>query len=350
MADLPVPQLLGALSVADAPRLQVARGLLRRASGHSQGTLLGIDPHRRRRDSTRQRRRHRQDDAASPTKVAQTFFVLEADTAQPVCCTTGTSARTVSQAPPAWLELVRALLQPDTAGVLGLADAAPCTQARLEQVHQHPQGDLLVPMPLQPAVRTQLALLPPACCRRRWAGFATATLPCQLTNAHPPPFFPFVPRLGEPPADWTFQAFRATADDDAADALTRDSPKRWHIEEFCNANQALGWHRAGTHTLNRRSGHRTMARLAQTVIHQLRSRLGEPASTWEASHLAHDVFLGLDGDVRVAHNPIIVTSDNAPNVEHLRKHDEPLPEKLRAEHGDPRLPWLYDFELDFRFR
>ena len=87
-----------------------------------------------------------------------------------------------------------------------------------------------------------------------------------------------------------------------------------------------------------------MALLAQTVIHQLRSRLGEPASTWEARHLAHDFFLGLDGDVRVAHNTSIVTYYNAPNVEHLRTHYEHLPEKLRAEHVDPRIPWLYDFE------
>ena len=93
-----------------------------------------------------------------------------------------------------------------------------------------------------------------------------------------------------------------------------------------------------------------MALLAQTVIHQLRARLGDPVSTWDASHLAHAFFLGRDGDVRVAHNTIIVTYYNAPNVEHLRTHYEHLPEKLRAEHVDPRIPWLYDFELDFRFR
>ena len=350
VADLPVHQLLGALSVADAQRLQVALGLLRRASGHSQGTLLVIDPHRIRSDSKRQMRRHRKDDASSPTKVAQPFFVLDAETAQPVCFTTGTSARTVSQAPPALLELARAMLQPDTAGVLVLADAEHFTQALLDQVHQNTKFDLLVPMPRQPAVRKQLALIPPECFIRRWAGFATAKLPCQCTNAHTPPFFQCVQRLGEHPDAWTFKAFLATADDDEADALTRDSPKRWHIEEFFNANQALGWNRAGTHNLNIRYGHMTMALLAQAVIHQLRSRLGEPASTWEASHLAHDFFLGLDGDVRGAHNTIIVTYDNAPNVEHLRKHYEHLPEKLRAEQVDPRIPWLYDFELDFRFR
>jgi hypothetical protein len=51
-----------------------------------------------------------------------------------------------------------------------------------------------------------------------------------------------VQRLGEQPDDWTFTACLATADDDEADALTRDAPKRWHLEELFNANHARGWH------------------------------------------------------------------------------------------------------------
>lgn len=350
VADLPVHQLLGALSVEDAQRLQVALGLLRRTSEHYQGKLLVIDPHRIRSYSKRQMRRHRKDDASGPTKVAQTFFVIDAVTGQPVCFTTGTSARTVSQATPELLELAKNILQPDKSSMLVLADAEHFTQELLDQVHQNTKFDLLVPMPMQPAVRKQLASIPPESFMRRWAGFATAKLPFQLTNSQSNPFFQFVQRLGEQANDWTFKAFLTTADYDEADALTLDYPKRWHIEEFFNANQALGWKRAGTQNLNIRYGHMTMALIAQTVIHQLRSRLGEPVSTWEAGHLAHDLFLGLDGDVRVSNNTIIVTYYNAPNVEQLREHYQNLPEKLRAEHIDPRIPWLYDYELDFRFR
>jgi hypothetical protein len=295
-------------------------------------------------------RRHRKDDASGPTKVAQTFFALDADTGQPVCFTTGTSARTVSQATPELLDLAKDILQPDKSSVLVLADAEHFTQELLDQVHQNTKFDLLVPMPMQPALRKQLASIPPECFRRRWAGFATTKLPFQLTNAQTNPFFQFVQRLGEQASDCTFKAFLATADYDEADALTLDYPKRWHIEEFFNANQALGWDRAGTQNLNIRYGHMTMALIAQTVIHQLRSRLGEPVATWEASHLAHDLFLGLDGDVRVSDNTIVVTYYNAPNVEQLREHYQHLPEKLRAEHIDPCIPWLYGYELDFRFR
>ena len=41
---------------------------------------------------------------------------------------------------------------------------------------------------------------------------------------------------------------------------------------------------------------------------------------------------------------------NAPNVEQLRKHYEDLPERLAAEQIGASIPWLYGYELDFRFR
>lgn len=71
----------------------------------------------------------------------------------------------------------------------------------------------------------------------------------------------------------------------------------------------------------------TMALMAQTVVHQLRSRLGEPMAGWDARHLAQSCFQGLDGDMRVTDDTIIVTSYDAPNVERLREHDEHLPEQ-----------------------
>src|SRR5439155_27293928 len=121
-------------------------------------------------------------------------FVLDADTAQPVCCTTGPAARTVSPATPALRALARAMLQPAQSGVLVLADAEHCTQARLAQVHPNTTFARLVPMPMPPAGRQHLALVPPACCMRRWAGCATAQRPCPLPNAHTHPCLPCVQR------------------------------------------------------------------------------------------------------------------------------------------------------------
>ena len=132
--------------------------------------------------------------------------------------------------------------------------------------------------------------------------------------------------------------------------MTGDFPKRWHLEEFYNANQALGWDRAGTCNLNIRYGQMTMALIAQAAIASFRKRLAPCDASWDAKHLAKAYFAGLEGDVRVEANIIVVTYYNAPNTDKLREHYENLPAKLRAEGIDPRIPWLYGFELDFRFR
>ena len=58
----------------------------------------------------------------------------------------------------------------------------------------------------------------------------------------------------------------------------------------------------------------------------------------------------VDGDIRVWDDTIIVTLYNAPNVDVLRRHYEDLPQKLVSEHVDPRIPWLFNYKLDFRFK
>ena len=86
------------------------------------------------------------------------------------------------------------------------------------------------------------------------------------------------------------------------------------------------------------------------IASSLRQRLDELVSDWDAAHLAKSLFLGLDGDIRVTQDTIVVTYYNAPNVERLREHYENLPDKLQAENVDPHIPWLYNFKLDFRFQ
>ncbi|MDA1274196.1 MAG: hypothetical protein O2960_09105 [Verrucomicrobia bacterium] len=90
--------------------------------------------------------------------------------------------------------------------------------------------------------------------------------------------------------------------------------------------------------------------IAQTVIYQLRERIGQPLRQWDAAHFARDLFGGLEGDIRVEEDTIIVPYYNAPKVELLRSHYEGLPDKLRAEGIKPEIPWLFDFKPDFRFK
>ena len=115
--------------------------------------------------------------------------------------------------------------------------------------------------------------MPPETFQRRWAGFATAKLPYTPKNSQAGPFYQYVQREGERPEEHHFKAFLATKDGDEVEELTGDFPKRWHVEEFFNGNQALGWNRAGTCNLNIRYGQMTMALVAQAAIDRLRKRL-----------------------------------------------------------------------------
>ena len=349
-SDAGIHHMLTERTVAEAQRLQVALGKIRRTSGDYTGKRLAIDPHRSRSYTKRQMRRHGNDRKTRPVKVAQTFFILDTDTHQPVCFTTGTAARTATTAAIELLGLAADILSPVPGESLVVADAEHQTAELFDHVQLHTPFDLLVPMGNQPSLHKQLRAISPDQFTRRWAGFATAKLPYKMVHSKAEPIFQFVQRTGEQPDDYRLGAFLSTVDGDEVQALTRDYPKRWHVEEFFNKHQALGWDRAGTMNLNIRYGQMTMALIAQAALERLRCRLGAPYSGWDAGHLAKSLLAGLEGDVRVSGNRIVVTYYHAPNVEQLRRHYENLPERLATEQIDPQIPWLYGYELDFRFR
>ena len=348
-SDQAVHELLSARTVAASQSLQVALGKLRRASGHFIGRLLVLDPHRLKSYTKRQMRRHRSDGRTPPSKKTQTFFCLDAQTQQPIAFTSASAARTVAQATPELLGLVQEILglEPDDPEPpLVLADEEHYAGEIFDGVNSGP-FDLLVPMKPTRQQQQRWRGLPPQAFTRQWAGYALARQPYRFGSQN---CFELVQRSGERPAEYQFQGFLSTRDEAQLEQLTADFPQRWHVEEFFKFNQALGWQRSGTLNLNIRYGQMTLALVAQAIIHQFRQRLGAPYQSWDAVHLARSIFSGLEGDVRVEQDTIVVTYYNAPNAVLLQQHYQDLPHKLEAQHLDPRVPWLYNFKLDFRFK
>ncbi len=348
-SDQGIHDLLDAHTVQECEALQVRLGLLRRARGHFRGQLLALDPHRMRSWSKRQMARRSGSETAKSFKNAQTFFCVDADTKQPVCFTTGTSAVTVNTATPRLLRLASDILNPQDNHPLVVADTEHYSAKLIDHVVQETPFDFLVPM-YKGKHAEKLKDIPSETFTPRWAGLATAKVPYQMGTGQTGPHWQLVQRSGERLEDYYFTSFLATSDRDEVDDLTLHYPKRWHIEEFFNANQALGWNRGGTLNLNIRFAQMTMALIAQTTLYQLRQRLGEPFASWDAKHLAQAILNGIDGDIRVWDDTIVVTFYNAPEVAHLRDHYEDLPSKLSREGVDPRIPWLYNYKLDFRFK
>ena len=183
--DTAIHYLLDEHTVAESMSLQVALGRIRRASGDFQARLLAIDPHRVRSYSKRRMRERVEDPGTKPVKMAQTFWVLDADTYQPVCFTTATAARSVVNATPELIDLAENILQPKANQTLVVADAEHFSGELIADIHQRTGFDLLVPIPNQPAHRRRFQTIPHDQFTRRWAGFATTKLPYESSSANP---------------------------------------------------------------------------------------------------------------------------------------------------------------------
>lgn len=148
--DSAIHHLLDSQSVAESQRIQIALGKVRESLGHFKGKILVIDPHRMKSSSKRQMVRRQKDPESGPEKVAQTFFALDAETKQPLCFTTASSARTTAQATPELLTMVHAILKPNGWKPLVLADNEHYRTELFEWISSEAFFDLLVPMPYNP--------------------------------------------------------------------------------------------------------------------------------------------------------------------------------------------------------
>jgi hypothetical protein len=333
-------------------QFQIALGQLRRASGHFPGQLLVLDPHRLISYSKRDMIERRPSSNQLATKQAQTFFLLDARSRQPLCMVNSSSARGLTPASEQLLQIAQQIL-PRSQGPrpLIVADVEHFTGELLDYVRRDTPFDLLVPLRQTKALQLHYRTLPPSAFTPHWAGFAIACQTFQPRGSTlSEPCYRYIQRSGQRPQDYHFKGFACTRARSEVAALTAQFPDRWHIEEFYRFDQDLGWKRAGTLNLNIRLGQMTMALVAQAAIHQLRQRLGAPFDQWDSVHLARDLFGGLEGDLRVYQDTILVTYYNAPQADKWKEHFENLPQRLEKEGVDPHVPWLCNFKLDFRFK
>jgi hypothetical protein len=349
-SDGAIHQMLDSHTVAGAQDLQRALGRVRRANGHFNGNILAIDPHRLLSYSQRQMVQLKPKPQHPAQKVSQTFFCLDAETAQPVCFTTGSSSRCAADAAIDLLPLASDILQPAPGRTLVLADTEHHVEGLFDFVKHKTPFDLLVPMPRQACYQRQLHALSPESFHSHWVGFATVAQPFSFKSNPSLPLTQWVQRLGEPPGYCSLRAFLCTSPRNELLALSDDYPQRWHIEEFFHDHQDLGWKRAGTLNQNVRYGAMTLTLLAQAALYQLRQRLGDPWQHTTAAQFSQQLLRAIDGDLRVHGDTLIVTFYNAPQSSAWKRHFQDLPALLESEHVRPNIPWLFDFKLDFRFK
>ena len=171
-------------------------------------------------------------------------------------------------------------------------------------------------MPDQPSRRKKLQELPAETFRPRWAGYATAKWTYTPRNSQAGPFYQYVQRQGERPEEHHFKAFLSTRDgdevEDADRGFSQALARGGVLQRASGIGLGPGRDMQSQHPLRADDD----GLVAQAAIDRLRQ------ATW--AHLQRAgtrstcprlISPGLEGDVRVHDNTIMVTYYNAPDAD-----------------------------------
>jgi hypothetical protein len=343
-ADETIHELLDAHPVEAYEQLQATLMQLRRLENHyGDEQVIALDPHRIKSATGRIMPNKKKKPNEAAHKMMQPFFAVDVFTGQPLGFTLGSSGKNCSAAS---IQLVTKLEQGGLKEALFVADKEYFSQEITDYFYHHPTFDILLPAPEFKKITSrfdQLEYTP------LWAGYAHASTPFHF-DGNPNQLKLIVQRQGEQKGKYHYKPFLTSSGKSPVDLLTTIFPERWTIEEFFNFNGDMGWNRASTFNLNIKYGKQTMALIAQAATHQLKNKLPGNYINWTAEHTAQQVLTNMEGDIRVEGDTIIVTYYRDHEKLDLKKNFENLPKILQHEGVNPKIPWLFDFKLDFRFK
>ena len=342
VTDKQVHNLLDKHTVIEAQSLQETLAVIRSNNGHYKGNLIAIDPHRIVSTSQRIMPKKKKQPEEPARKMLQTFFALDTQTGQPIGCGIGSPGANTTKATIDLLNMVNMVSK----NALILADKEHFTEYLIRSIDQNSDFEFLVPAisteRIQKIERSQTY-------QRKWAGYAIAETMFNF-DGHKEKYRLISQREGEITRNYVYKSFLTLSGKPATVLLSEMYQERWSIEDFFNFDGAMGFDRASTFNLNIRYGKMSLALLAQAATYQFRQKLPKPYNRWNSTHLADAVFAKTDGDIRVKDDTIIITCYNAPKELNLHNHYQNLPDKLISEGINPKVPWLYDYKLDFRFK
>lgn len=329
-------------TVDQAQSLQETLSLIRANKGHYVGDIVAVDPHRIISTTQRIMPKKKKQPTKPSEKTLQTFFAVNTQTGQPIGFGIGSPGVNTTKATLNLLNIVEQVNKK----ALVLADKEHFTENLIHKIHHDYQIEYLVPVISNDRIKKIEKNLT---YKKKWAGYALSETMFNFAG-HNEKYRIIVQREGEMEQHYKYKTFLTLSTKSATSLLSELYQERWSIEEFFNFEGAMGFDRASTFNLNIRYGKMSLALLAQAAAYQFRQNLPKPYNRWNATHLSEAVFNSIDGDIRVKDDTIVITCYNAPKEMKLNNHYKDLPDKLSSEGVNPKIPWLYNFKLDFKFK
>ncbi len=341
-SDVQIHNFLNGLNMQQASDLQQALMLIRNNRGHFPSYIIAIDPHRITSATSRIMQMKKKQPNQPARKMLQTFFANDVQTGQPLVCGIGSNGKNTTKATIELLDKIK-LVNPQA---LIVADKEHFTAELINEIKDNYDFEFLVPIiSSQKLRRIEQSLT----FNKLWAGYAIAETVYKLSSKEGEHRL-IVQREGETLQTYIYKSFLTISDKPAKELLTNIYDQRWSIEEFFNFDGAMGFDRASTFNLNVRYNKMSLAMIAQAAGFEFRKKLPDPYNSWNAQHLSDAIYRNIDGDVRAVDDTIVVTCYNAPKEFKLKENYQNLPQKLASKGINPRVPWLYNFKLDFRFK
>jgi hypothetical protein len=323
-------------------QMLVNLGIQRQLSDHYKGELIAVDPHRIISSSKRVMAKKKKVSDAPSKKMIQTFFAVSAFTGQPIMATMASTGMPTSRSTLSLLKSLENIIKSDS---LLMADKEHFTYDLFKEMQQKSTFDFLVPALNTKRIQNQIKTLT---YKTLWAGFALAETTFKF-DEHPKQFRLIAQRTGERKENFNYNAFITTSDKSAKTLICDDYDKRWSVEEFFRFENEMGLNRASTLNLNIRYARLAFSMMAQAATYQLRNKLKGDYNNWNAEHLAREILAWTDGDIKVEDDSIIVTIYDPHKHLDTNKYVN-MSRILENEGVNPKIPWLYDFKLDFRFK
>lgn len=346
-SDVQIHDILSERSISESRELQLALGKLRQIQGDYEGKLIALDPHRITSYTKRISPKKKTKPDEKARKVLQTFFAIDSETGQPIGFEVGFSSDTVTNETKNLVELIKQVIPAGNKPLI-LSDTEHYTEELINLFSKDESLDILIPAPRNSRIISYFNKLK---YNEYWPGYSIGTSKIRFCDDKDiPEQLLIIQRQGERESEYDYKPFLTTRRKGVVKMLTEEFPTRWTIEEYFKYEGSLGWDKASTQNLNIRYGKMTLSLIAQYLINRLRRKLPEEYRHFEVKHLSDEIFHKFNGDLRIKDDRIVVTYYGIPENLGLKEYYENSPQKLENENIDPRVPWLYNYKVDFRFK
>jgi hypothetical protein len=273
-------------------------------------------------------------------KAIRTFYAQDQQSKKPLIAMAAYSGTTVAQITHKLTELTKDILGRE---FLMVADKEWYCGRLIQELHKHYRISVLVPAKRSPKRLEEFAAVPLEQYDQTVLG-NIATLYTTMKDFNGP----LRMFLKKQPDDKYF-ALITPAVEMTADLALPTYTKRWRIESFFDENHFLGVDQLPSLNLNAIQTMLSLRLLAFQVLDNFRHDLG-PEHCHKTPELIHRDFVdGVQGRVQLHDDVIIVSVYGFEHQSAVAAIFSNLDAKLIAANVDPRIPWLGNCRLQFKF-